>query len=1254
MMKMYGRTVVLVSTPAHPSHSYGTRAPFDPGSCPPALATIFFLLALWLITTSGYAQSTVVPYSFSTIAGMYYDGGGDWADGTNSQALFDHPESIAVDSSGNLYVADTYNEVIRKIVPMGSNIWNVTTIAGQPDVTGDADSATAATATFNAPRGVAVDGAGNVFVADTGNNLIREITVGGAVMTIAGDTSILFNGSPEGGYQDGAADQAQFDFPSSLAVDGSGNIYVVDSNNSLIRKLSKTGPANSWLVSTLAGSIASAGYGSADGMGTNAEFSYPNSLALDPAGNIYVADTENNEIRKVTPNGMVTTVAGSPPTFTAENNYYNGIPFPCNDSPQPTEAGFFLPYGIAVDTASNLYVADTYDCEIRKITPAGGVTTIGGQPIFEPYSYPIYPVGGNQNGAGSSALFSSPIGIAVDGNGNLYVGDTGNDEIRLGSAPVVQVVALEVNQAVQDWSNSVPLIQGKDTYVRAHLQLPSYDALPVSVSGALLYGYAADGSALAGSPISPINVGGALNVTTGNASNLVVRQNFNRSLNFRLPPEWLTGADTFQLDWSGGLKPVNVVSNNCSVAVTFVPGATPQVKFLDVLWTDTNGALHQLGDTIHDLRNRVLACFPVASLNVNYDALVIPGQSQPDFGVGEQFVRLVNSQLYTMRQRDAAHGLVTKRIYHGAIEDFYAGAEGNFDANIGGLASSPLPSVVSCASVVGIGYGPGRQSAAHELAHNVGLNHDVDKSIFGMTTIPNGLLGPEIVASGACNEKGPLDYVYPLFQTVDGAPAPGYKPALGPLYAGDNSLIFGLDAFSVNNSSDSPVLSPLELNIGDENCYYDLMSYCRNGGPEDLWPSSVTYTSLFNDINKFFGTTNASPGLARAQFLKSSGPRPRGGPEAGQDYLVVRGVVDMGAGTASFFPCLPITTTNPPAETPGTNFILEALDDIGNVIQSLSFTLAASVGEGADISQTADFNVSLTPDPSIRSLQLMFNGTPLATLPVSASTPTVTLTAPNGGQNFTSGVVNVTWSGSESGGNALTYTIEYSTDNGATWKTLAVDWPGQSVAVSGSLLDTTTQGLMRVIASDGFNTATAESAATFTVAPHAPVVNINAPLAGSLFIGDQQLFLDATVEDMQDGDLGGTNVQWSSDRDGSLGVGTVVNFDARNLSEGLHTITARAIDSAGLTNSAVTHVLVLHYPPPTLSLQIVPGQPGFYATYGMVSWPLYYTNYVLQGSPSLASGWNSLANPISQVGNQQAVNIGLTNQTSFYRLELHP
>jgi len=307
-------------------------------------------------------------------------------DDTGAAARFDRPNGVAVDSAGNVYVADTYNCVIRKITPDGV----VATLAGSTTC-GPIVNGTGTAAQFDSPAGVAVDGAGNIYVADTGNNAIRKITPAGVVKTLAGGSF---------GHANGTGSAAQFFAPSGVAVDGMGNIYVADTDNLTIRKITPGG-----VVTTPVGLAGNAG--SADGTGSAARFNYPQGVAADNAGNIYVADTNNNNIRKITSGNVVSTLAGMGSTSGSTDGTGSAARF--ND-----------PIGVAMDNAGNFYIADTENDTIRKITAAGVVSTLAGlagQP-------------GNINGTGSAARFNSPWAVAVDQAGNVYVADTGNLIIR--------------------------------------------------------------------------------------------------------------------------------------------------------------------------------------------------------------------------------------------------------------------------------------------------------------------------------------------------------------------------------------------------------------------------------------------------------------------------------------------------------------------------------------------------------------------------------------------------------------------------------------------------------------------------------------------------------------------------------------------------------------------------------------------------------------------------------------------------------
>jgi len=307
----------------------------------------------------------------STLAGSVQ---GD-RDGTGTEAKFNVPARGVLDAQGNLYITDFGNHKIKKISPSGV----VTTFAGSTQGFADGPSTSAK---FTNPLGIVMDELGNIFVADNINHRIRRITPSGEVSTIAGS---------EQGFADGIGGAAQFSFPSGLAIDNENNLYVADAGNNAIRKIDPRGH-----VTSLTGGIE----GSEDGDLTNAKFNNPKGIVFDKEFNLYVADEENHSIRKITPDGNVTTIAGG------TKGLQNG---------SLAEAQFDQPTGLSFDSRGNLYVADFVNDGIRKISPEGVVSTLAG---------------GTESLENSNAQFVRPFGLVVDAQNNVFVMVAHNNKIQ--------------------------------------------------------------------------------------------------------------------------------------------------------------------------------------------------------------------------------------------------------------------------------------------------------------------------------------------------------------------------------------------------------------------------------------------------------------------------------------------------------------------------------------------------------------------------------------------------------------------------------------------------------------------------------------------------------------------------------------------------------------------------------------------------------------------------------------------------------
>lgn len=447
------------------------------------IASLFLTTWLSAVAAWGQGQGQVdglnyaMPDTFQTIAGSVANAGN--ADGANANASFYFPQGMAADTNGNVYLVDSAENTVRKLSAAGTN-WNVVTIAGTAGAAGAGDG-TGSGARFNEPMGIARDQSGNLYIADFNNSTIRKLALAGGSWV----SSTLAGTAGNYGSSDGTNGAAAFEYPGGVAVDTSSNLYVADTVNNAIRKISPSG--TNWVVTTIAGTPGIFNMGSSDGTNGDAGFFEPNSVAVDAATNIFVADGGNFTVREISPvgtNWVTTTIAGQ----AGQSGNADGT----------NGAALFSDiYGLTLDAQDNIYVVDTYNNLVRKLSPVGTnwvTTTLGGLVTLAS--------GGSSDGTGTNATFYQPSGIVVDGAGNLFVSDTGNHIVRRGFFQALSVPNLAIGAAGNSVQVMWPAVGGT-LQTNGDLSMPNWAA----------YG---------GTP------------TVSNGTNIVVMPGTNRAMFFRL------------------------------------------------------------------------------------------------------------------------------------------------------------------------------------------------------------------------------------------------------------------------------------------------------------------------------------------------------------------------------------------------------------------------------------------------------------------------------------------------------------------------------------------------------------------------------------------------------------------------------------------------------------------------------------------------------------------------------------------------
>ena len=353
------------------------------------LKKIFIIAFLYLLSN---VSTLLQAQNISSLAGNGTQGfNGDKGLATSAELAY--PDGIIVDTAGNKYIADTWNNAVRKVDINGI----ITTIAGNGTPGYNGDGGLAINSVLNSPNALAIDASGNLYVSDSYNLCIRKIDANGIITTVVGGG---INGLGDGGL----AINAQLQNPTGLAMDAQGNLYIADWSDHRIRKVDNAG-----IITTVVGN-GTGGYNGDNITATSAELNYPAGIAVDANGNLYISDSKNQLIRKVGTDGIITTIAGT-----------TGVKSFTGDGGLATKATLKYPYSIALDAIGNILFSDQNNYRVRKINSSGIISTIAGNGNYA-YS--------GDGGLATKASIAAPYGIAFDGAGNLYIADHGNNSVR--------------------------------------------------------------------------------------------------------------------------------------------------------------------------------------------------------------------------------------------------------------------------------------------------------------------------------------------------------------------------------------------------------------------------------------------------------------------------------------------------------------------------------------------------------------------------------------------------------------------------------------------------------------------------------------------------------------------------------------------------------------------------------------------------------------------------------------------------------
>ena len=744
-----------------------------------------------------------------------------------------------------------------------------------------------------------------------------------------------------------------------------------------------------------------------------------------------------------------------------------------------------------------------------------------------------------------------------DVNDQLYESTVFVDNLEFVDAMEIQeldLIALEVNQAIQNWKNDIPLISKKNTIVRAHLQ--NMDPEHSTDATVRLEGMR-NGQPLLGSPLEPVEANMELPPYIDPSSNQEEiagrRADLEKSVNFTLPSSWLEGEVDLKLLGSNIQCPVTTidVEDGCEVRVEFEPSATPRIIYFDIEVMGGIGPVNNPNEEFIEARNM----FPMENLLLGYGGK-IEFDDEPSSSRVLNIVKnkwIVDYLLGSVSRTDIYYGFVPQvsdtgtggRAYLGGIPPFFGGGAGIT------VTSNDEPNTTS-----------------HELGHVFNRPHAVNEDENGTNKDGDAI--------GFCNSSSGHDWSdenkgFPNFRT------PFYNETLVKEYAslGSNNVktekeIWGLDTH--NNVA----LGDFDK-AGKKGVNAEIMSYCYPSFANyhgKRWTSDETYRLVLDYLIEKFDkieTENIIASTEGSSYILDYNSN-----SEVKEYKLVRGLIDRSYESLqdglSFEPFIridaPLQKVTDMLYDNG-SFIMEAVSEGGDVSWSTSFE-AYIIGKETSLHS---FIVPIPEDIDFNEVRVLHkedtyqksSATEIGSISASPNAPEIYIEDPDEGETMDGSEITISWSGDDPDGGELTYHVYYSTDGGVKWETLALDRSQTNYTIALDDLAGTSNGAFRVQASDGFNTSDSVVDG-LTVPGSPPRALIQSPADGFETNLGSTVTLRGTAQDREDGRLEGNALEWNSDLDGTLGTGSVVDVPASTLSQGVHTITLRATDSDGQTD----------------------------------------------------------------------------------------